>query len=93
MKCGVGDYTKFLANALGERGDVSVAVLSDEKARLNPPSATPRPWSRRRSQGVRQEIPDRRILALADLISDLNFSTEVIPGFPRSGEFSRNDFA
>jgi glycosyltransferase involved in cell wall biosynthesis len=39
MKCGVGDYTKFLANALGERGGVSVAVLTDEKARLNPPSS------------------------------------------------------
>ena len=39
MKCGVGDYTKFLANALGERGDVSVAVLTDENARLNPPSS------------------------------------------------------
>lgn len=38
MKCGVGDYTKFIANALGERGDVSVAVLTDENARLHPPS-------------------------------------------------------
>lgn len=29
MMCGVGDYTASLANALGRRGDVSVAVLTD----------------------------------------------------------------
>jgi glycosyltransferase involved in cell wall biosynthesis len=38
MKCGVGDYTKFLADALGEHSDASVAVLTDVSARLHPPS-------------------------------------------------------
>ena len=38
MKCGVGDYTKFLADALGEHSDASVAVLTDERARLQPQS-------------------------------------------------------
>jgi len=32
MKCGVGDYTAFLAAALAKRGDVDVAVLTDEGA-------------------------------------------------------------
>jgi len=38
MKCGVGDYTKFLAEALGEHSVASVAVLTDERARLHMPS-------------------------------------------------------
>jgi glycosyltransferase involved in cell wall biosynthesis len=32
MMCGVGDYTASLANALGRRGDLSVAVLTDVAA-------------------------------------------------------------
>ena len=32
MKCGVGDYTACLANALGKRKDATVAVLSDVAA-------------------------------------------------------------
>jgi glycosyltransferase involved in cell wall biosynthesis len=40
MKCGVGDYTANLANALNRRDDTSVAVLTDVAANPVPPDFT-----------------------------------------------------
>lgn len=39
MPCGVGDYSAKLAGALAARGDLSVIVLTDQRAALNTPPA------------------------------------------------------